>query len=358
MSEIFTEQPFANLNLDDHFFSSLKTDYPEFESWFDKKKNQGAVANILKVDNELAAFLYLKDHESEAIVLTDSVLPAVPRIKIGTLKIDEEISGKRLGEGAIGIALWHWFQSEDKQIYVTVFPKHAYLVTLLQKFGFSIVGKKRDTSEYVLVKDKDSLNYNNPYSSFPFINPEFKKGGLLVINESYHDKLFPYSTLRNIEYHNQVLIDAAGNGITKMYVSAAYSGGYDIGEPVLIYRKSEAATQRGLKSVVTSIGTIVEKTIVEENNQLKMSELEIQNMLGNKTVLNKNELSELLGHKNVTIYKIVYNYFLGAGNNINWWSLKKSGMWQDTYPTKFSYSNSELRTFVRSLNGDIINIIQ
>ena len=35
---------FADLNLRDSFFDSLRTSYPEFDDWFNKKASAGATA--------------------------------------------------------------------------------------------------------------------------------------------------------------------------------------------------------------------------------------------------------------------------------------------------------------------------
>lgn len=357
MADVFKQIAFKELNLNDPFFDSLKKDYAEFSEWFEKKQVQGAKAEVLKIDDKISAFIYLKDNESEKIELTDRTLPAAHRIKIGTLKIDDYVNGKRLGEGAIGIALWRWFKSASNEIYVTVFPKHKSLINLFEKFGFMNMGLKKGTNENVMIKNKRKINYDTPYKSFPYINPEFKKAGLLVINENYHDKLFTYSEINNVKYTNDVLTDVAGNGITKMYVSSAYSGGYEVNEPVLIYRKSTSSSGHGFKSVVTSLATIVKKTLVKNNGAQLISRDEVIEILGNKTVLTSKELDSFLANNQVAIYQLVYNYPFGAGRNINWNYLKNNGYWE-TYPTKINYSPNQLGTLVRDKENDIIDILK
>lgn len=357
MADVFERITFKELDLNDSFFDSLKKDYVEFDKWFEKKQEQGAKAEVLKIDDKISAFIYLKDNESEEIELTDRILPSVPRIKIGTLKIDDNVNGKRLGEGAIGISLWRWFKSASNEIYVTVFSKHKSLINLLETFGFVNMGLKKGTNENVMMKSKNNINYGTPYTSFPYIDPKFKKAGLLVINEDYHDKLFTYSKLNNIKYTNDVLTDVAGNGITKMYVSSAYSGGYEVNEPVLIYRQSTSSSGRGFKSVVTSLATIVEKTVVKNNGVQLISGKKMIEILGNKTALNSKELNSFLKKNQVVIYQLVYNYPFGAGRNINWNYLKNNG-YLEKYPTTVNYSPNQLRTLVRNKENDIIDILK
>lgn len=358
MTDIFKKVPFKDIDITDSFFDSLKNDYPGFTNWFNKKQTSNAQANVFSINNKIAAFLYLKANENEEILLNNGILPAESRIKIGTLKIDDTIGGKRLGEGAIGIALWSWLESTNQQIYVTVFAEHKSLIELFQKFGFSIAGTKKDTSEYVMIKDKNNLDFSTPYTSFPYINSKFQYGGILIVKDYYHDKLFPYSQLQNVHFNNEILTDVSGNGITKMYVSAAYSGNYYEGEPVLIYRKiTDSIGNPGFRSVVTSIATIVKIYTIKTDGIQRIDLAEVRKILGNKSVLTENELDQLMKKREVRIYQLVYNYYLGSGNNVNWYELKNSGMWFSTYPTNFKYKNDQLRTFVRSLKGDIIKVI-
>lgn len=59
-------------------------DYPEFSNWFARKANSGEKALVFYDDVGIGAFLYLKP-ENKEIELADTVLPAKPRLKIGTL---------------------------------------------------------------------------------------------------------------------------------------------------------------------------------------------------------------------------------------------------------------------------------
>ena len=94
MAEKFEYLYFNDVDLNDSFFDSLKDDYDEFSNWFCKKIEDEEKAFVLKDDSGIAAFLYLKD-ENEEIVLTNSILPKMNRIKIGTLKLSERIQKQR-----------------------------------------------------------------------------------------------------------------------------------------------------------------------------------------------------------------------------------------------------------------------
>lgn len=149
----FSVRKFSECRLDDQFFDSLKEDYKGFENWFEKKSKGGETAYVHNdEDGRVQAFLYIKDLESEAV----GDLIAESRMKIGTLKINRAFGGRRLGEGAIGIALWKWQRSDLDRIYVTVFPKHDDLINILETYGFDKCGKKGE--EFVFMKDKKGSN--------------------------------------------------------------------------------------------------------------------------------------------------------------------------------------------------------
>jgi L-amino acid N-acyltransferase YncA len=212
MADRFEYITFGACNIDDSFFDSLKADYPKFSEWFQRKAQEKEYAYVYRENNKIYAFGYLKD-ENEEINLSDKVLPMENRLKIGTLKIEETLRGKRLGEGILGIALWQWQESGFNQVYVTVFEKHQSLIQLLDKFGFKDSGINLN-GEHVFIKDKRHLEYSTPYKSFPFINPIFTKAGMLPIFDRYHDTLFPYSKLAR--KNQETLNLAVANGISKV----------------------------------------------------------------------------------------------------------------------------------------------
>jgi hypothetical protein len=133
MAGKFSLRKFSDINLADHFFDSLKADYPgtdsspSFITWFNKKAGEGRTALIFDDEEGLGAFISLKA-EIEEIKLQGGNLPIKQRTKISTLRIAERYRGQRLGEGAIGLVLWKWQQLGHEEIYVTVYPSHNDLI--------------------------------------------------------------------------------------------------------------------------------------------------------------------------------------------------------------------------------------
>lgn len=214
---VFDYLSFSDCDIHDPFFDSLKDDYPGFEEWFVKKSKANEHAYV-SVENGIHAFLYIKGEEEEAI---ETVLPKERRMKIGTFKISEGSQGNRLGEGAIGISLWRWQQSDVNQVYVTVFEKHEKLISILETFGFQKVGNKVN-GECIYLKDKKKLRYETAKLSFPYLNPNFTRGKYIPINDEFHDKLFQYSDLKNVKRHTEDAT-AASNGLSKVFLATPSS---------------------------------------------------------------------------------------------------------------------------------------
>lgn len=135
MAGQFIEEAFSNIDLSDSFFDSLKCSYPGndhssgFVEWFNRKAADGSHALIFKDDGGLGAFLSLKEEE-EGIKLVGQELEIKKRIKVSTFKIAERFSGQRIGEGALGLILWKWQESDAEEIYATLFKEQAELKRL------------------------------------------------------------------------------------------------------------------------------------------------------------------------------------------------------------------------------------
>lgn len=291
----FQLMKFKVTDLDDIFFDSLKADYQEFSDWFTRKAAEGEEAYIYRDDEGIKAFLYLKNEyneKSESICLDTGVLPRESRVKIGTLKLLDTIQGMRLGEGAIGMALWYWQNQPANEIYVTVFEKHKKLIKMLERFGFKCRGHN-NRGECVYLKDKRNIDISTPYSAFPYINGKFANCRYIPIKDYFHDTLFPYSELKNMEQETKEI--AAANGIINIFIATPYSHiDYKAGDPVLIYRKYTGVQGKpGFKSVVTSYCTIVEMIEVKRRYVQSLSVEEYMHKIGNKSVYSREELEKI-----------------------------------------------------------------
>ncbi len=345
--ELYEYIHFKDCNLSDPFFDSLKKDYGEsdFEKWFTKKSETGEKVYVSKDDSgRIRAFLYIKEDECEEI----GSLPAIDRMKIGTLKVDPDFEGRRLGEGAIGIALWKWQQSPHDQIYVTIFPEHDDLIKMLTKFGF-VMETTNERGESVFVKDKRKLQYDDwGFSSFPYIKPDFKGGKYLPIEAEYHDQMFPYSILNDTDqgsYYTPV-----SNGIVKNYIATPRDNiVYRPGYVVLIYRKSP--DDPGYKSVITSFCTIAYTKWVRHDCKAILSYDDFVSAVGNKTVYPDEKLKMIYRRRNVMIIGLVYNGYLGPDSHVNHSWLKSSGLFED-HPYKINLTHDDVLKILKEGGKD------
>ena len=292
----------------------------------------------------------LKYDENEEIeCVNNTSLPARKRLKISTLKLADNVQGNRLGEGAIGIALWKWMESDDDEIYVTVFPKHKKLIEMLKKFGFiELSANKR--GELILIRSKNKVDFSTPYTSFPFISQTQREISLLPIDAEWHDKLFPYSELKNTVQETEEF--AAANGMTKTYICFPYiTPSYKVNQPIMIYRKSKETKNRTFKSVITSYGTIVKLFVIKDKGISYKTLSEFKQIVGNKSVFSDDEINCFYSEqKNLYVIELLYNHAFGAGNNVNHCTLNDKGIWKNCHPFQAVYTMDDFKEILTLAN--------
>jgi hypothetical protein len=247
---------FKDISLDDEFFDSLKTDYNEFTTWFNKKTSDNKHAFTLYEDNNLMAFLYLKIEEEIDKDISPQ-LKSKKRLKVGTFKIDAH--GTKLGERFIKKIFDVAVFKKIDEIYVTIFAKHENLINLLTTFGFSQHGNKTTSNGVELVFIKKLFNIKNDIlKDYPIVQTEHKKKFVLSISPKFHTKLFSDSILHNESV--DILKDTSyTNSIHKIYICAMQGvQNFSNGDLVLIYRTSDGQGSARFRSVVTSLCVIEE----------------------------------------------------------------------------------------------------
>jgi GNAT superfamily N-acetyltransferase len=127
------ERKAYELSQTDAMFASLRLDYPLFDQWFDKCKQQHRNCWTLEIDKEVAGLVIRKD-ETHAEAKTSHHGPKI--LKICTFKVREEFQGEKFGELLLKQVLWHAQHNSYDLAYITAFPKHAFLIDLLKYYGF------------------------------------------------------------------------------------------------------------------------------------------------------------------------------------------------------------------------------
>jgi len=246
---------FKDINLDDEFFDSLKNDYVEFVTWFDKKSQNDDRAFTLYENNMLIAFLYLKIENEQ----DNSILPLLEnkkRLKVGTFKIDAH--GTKLGERFIKKIFDVAVAKKIDEIYVTIFEKHQGLINLLKTFGFFEHATKTTANgtELVLTKKLFSLK-NDILKDYPIVQTEQKNKFALSIYPKWHTKLFSDSILNN-ESVNILEDTSHTNSIHKIYICGMKDvQNFNNGDLVLIYRTKDREPAK-YRSVITSTCVVEE----------------------------------------------------------------------------------------------------
>ena len=353
MAGEFTWTKFGSCNLEDPFFDSFKKEYAEFSIWFKKKADVGEEALVARDDQGILAFVYLKA-ETEPIKLQDRELPAVSRLKIGTFKMADRFQGQRVGEGAMGVALWRWQELRLEEVYATIFDEHGPLMALFERFGFRNVGLNA-RGERVYLRSRKHIDYSDPYMSFPFIRPNFTKVGIVPIEQDYHDRLFPYSELKGTRVELEQ--EAAGNGMTKVFIGFPYqTPSYTVGEPVFIYRKSEDVP-KWYRSCITSFATITRIDVIKSNGSPIVDCATFVRKAGNKTIFNTEELEGFHRTKsNIVMLEMVYNGVFGKGHNVPYGQLKQAALFEG-HPYGIEYSKEQFVEILKMGDKDAKDIV-
>lgn len=125
-----------NIDLEDEFFDSLKTDYKDFENWYKKKTLDGNKAFITRhANNKIGSFLMLKtEDENEDYSEFKKPFKKGRRLKVATFKVAN--TGNKIGESYIKIIISEAIKNRVDEIYVTVFKKQEALIKLFLEYGF------------------------------------------------------------------------------------------------------------------------------------------------------------------------------------------------------------------------------
>lgn len=296
---------FKDVNLEDHFFDSLKNDYAGFAGWFNKKAKKGEFAYIFE-DDGIQGFLYLKEEEDEDNSITPK-LDIKRRLKVGTFKI--EAHGTKLGERFVKIIIDEIFNKNYDEAYVTIFEKHPELINLLEKYGFEYYGKKK--TEGSIEEENVYFKYSNSFENeifldYPRLNIANNNKFMLSIWPTFHTRMFPDSKLKTEKNH--VIEDiSVTNSIEKIYLSAANISNYKKGDMVVIYRTAESGKSAEYSAVATSVCVVDE---IKHINSFVTYE-EFNNYCRKHSVFTEAELREFWRTKKYKyLIKMLYNVAL------------------------------------------------
>lgn len=295
------EKTFKEVNLEDNFFDSLRSDYNGFNDWFEKKAEEKV--HILETTEGIQAFLYMKKEKGENEYEIEPRLPAGDILKIGTFKVNSH--GTKLGERFIKLIFDKMIDEKYKRAYITIFEKQVTLLELLKKYGFEYWGQKIG-GECVYIKNLENIT-NDICLNYPLINTKKNKKFLLAIHPDFHTELFPDSRLRTEKNHTIKDLSHT-NCIEKIYLSAAHNlENFSRGDIAVIYRTGERGKSAEYSSVVTSICTVKQIKNINDFNKKE----DFFEFCKNRTIFSKGDLEIFWKNKKYPyIIILLYNVAL------------------------------------------------
>jgi len=291
---------FGNLNLQDHFFDSLKHDYPGFEKWFVRKYDEFCYVTQNSDNGLLLSFLYLKveDVFEDYSDISPHFQPK-KRMKVGTFKVIS--NGFRLGERFMKIIFDNALSNKVDEVYVTIFDKtneQKRLINLLEQWGFRYWGLKGN--EKIYVRDfSPQVSAENFKSTYPFVTLSHKIF-LVPIYPEYHTELLPDSILRTESPLDFIEDFPHRNCISKVYVSWAKEPHPQKGDLLIFYR-----TGGYYKSVISTIG------LVEDVKHAFLDEKDFLTYCRKSSVFPDNKLIEIWQYKSYSrpfAIRFLYEY--------------------------------------------------
>lgn len=337
-------EKFADIDLADPFFDTLKADYPEFAKWFATKADKTAFT--FRAENgALDGFLYLK-WEDDEVTDVKPMLPAARRLKVGTFKVNPH--GTRLGERFMKRAFDTATDRNAEALYVTVFEKHEALVQLFIRYGFVKVGVKPSATgaeEAVYQRRLDKV-VGDVVLDYPRIPLKKDRHFVLSLYPQWHSRLLPDSLLKT--ECASILQDVSHtNSIHKIYLAAMQGvGQLKRGDTLMIYRTADGGSAYHT-SVVTSLCVVEELTNIDQYE----TEAKFLKYCEPYSIFSTDELKKFFNTKKYP-WVIRFTYNLALTKRPNRAALLENGVVADgAYSGFFPINLDQLRTILK-LSGD------
>jgi len=343
-----SHKSFGEINLNDEFFDSLRSDYSGFDIWFREKKDQDAYVQY-GVNGNIEGFLFMK-LEAEKV---DDVQPKIVAnriLKVGTFKIDAH--GTRLGERFIKIIMDHAINKNVDVCYVTIFSKHKGLIDLIQRFGFERYGVKGGGDNLELVYLKDMRNVTGDINKdYPLLRTQGVKKYLLSIYPKYHSVMFPDSILATED--KDILKDVSHtNSIHKIYVCSMYGiEDLNYGDVIVLYRTATEGKGAEYSAVATSICVVQE---VKDQNEFNDFD-KFYEYASRYSIFDRNDLFKWYERGGCKAIKLTYNVALSK-RIVRHDLIEQVGLERGKYWGFFELSDCEFNKIIEigKINKEII----
>ena len=277
-----------SLRRSDPIFESLRGDYPDFDRWFQRKRQEGREAWTIEARDGRYAGICIWKPEDDEHQLGGKVM------KISTFKVADEHRGHRYGELLLKTAFNELHANHYDHVWLTAFERHAALITMLEEFGFERLPDQTELGELVLAKrltllggeSADPFEYHRRYGP-PAVDLSMEGGVYVIpIRPRYHRRLFPDHPLEPPTLF-PLSDEPFGNALRKAYLSQSQIAPLPRGATILFYRSMD-------QQAVTAVG-VVEDTMRSDDAT------GIAEFAGQRTVYSYNEIEELARQEVLTI---------------------------------------------------------
>lgn len=274
------------------FFDSLRSRYgeSEFNKWYAKSCEEHRMCWCIADDKayDLQAICIYK-HETSPVVTDDGIQLRGEVLKLCTLKVGEQIRGRKVGERLLYTAFNFAIEKGFDHVYIhTDASRHEYLISLVQDYGFQKVGKYNADDVYAKVMKPianahsiRALEYAIRYHPHYREDAEIQKF-IVPIRPTYHEDLFPdISDFATTLFGNDPsFFSSQSNTIKKAYICNSKTTHVSEGDLLLFYRTED-------RHSIEVIG-VVEKAIRTQDAGLAMS------LVSKRTVFSPESVSKLL----------------------------------------------------------------
>jgi GNAT superfamily N-acetyltransferase len=286
------------LDRSDPIFDSLREGYPGFDVWFEKCVKEHRSCWTVEIDGRLAGVaIYKPETHDEARTRH----PGPRLLKICTFKMKPEYRGQKFGEQLLKAVLWYAQGNGYNGVYLTAFPDQAFLITLLETFGFEITHTLRNGErviEKALVPNEApvALDGRTALQTDMDAYPRFYDGGevgkyVIPIQPDFHRILFPeiaeVGALPLFPEEQFLLHSTAqqdrqpGNTIRKVYVCRSPTRTLKPGDVLLFYLSKSNELVRSQS--ITTLG------VVEQTYEASSTE-ELLHLVGGRSVYSRESL--------------------------------------------------------------------
>ena len=277
---------------EDPIFESLRNDYHGFDEWLAKCKLEHRTAWRIEDGSHLAALTIVKDENPAEYNIQGKTL------KIGLFKVSENHPGMRYGEALLKAVFDYICANSYEKAYVTVLPKHGYVIDFFEEFGFRKLDRRTELDEFVLVKSfmpadtsdsLSSLEYHIAYG--PHNYRHCVSAFVIPIRPEFHKQLFP-ETEMNFQLPGMENLHPFGNSIQKAYLSKGNRKAIVPGSILYFYRSGDWRK-------LTVVG-IAEGTLLSPHPE------RIASYVGKRTVYPYSEIESMTSGDNSNILSILF----------------------------------------------------